>query len=138
METKKDDNNLVFDDYRSVFYTLHGILDNSYYNSVNPFAPNKLTNSEYSLSTPAFQFTTNEKEEVSLIYIIEINHIISNDIIHSWIRHSEKCNFLCLFVPNDISSNVESLLASKISNYKVCPFHFEKKGKNNRNVIIEL
>jgi len=126
------------DDYKLVFYAVHGILDNSYYDGVNSFAPDKISCSEYSLNRPAFQFLTkkDKDENFTLIYVIEINHIITNEIIQSWINHSKNCNWLFLFVPEEIKPNVEISIAKEISNYSVISYRIEQKGKN-RNVIID-
>lgn len=125
------------DDYKLIFYVVHAILDNSYYDSVAAFAPDKITCSEYSLYRPAFQFTTKKdvKEEFFLIYVIEINHNITNEIIQSWINHSKNCDFLFLYVPEEIKINIESRLAREISNYSVISFRIEKKGRNRFAII---
>jgi hypothetical protein len=138
VETRKmikmmEDNN----DYKLVFYTLHEILDNSYYNGVNSFAPDKNTCSEYSLSRPAIQFSTNEETNF-LRYVIEINRNITKEIIQSWIKHSQGCNHLFIIVPEEIKTNVESILVREISNYSVIPFRIEMKGKINRTVKIDI
>ncbi|MGA2408252.1 MAG: hypothetical protein ABSF81_16085 [Bacteroidales bacterium] len=127
-------------DYKLVFFTLHEKLDDSYYNGVNSFAPEKISCSDYSLSKPAIKFLTKNENKGSalLTYVIEINEIITNEIIQSWINHSKACKFLYIIVQEKIKANVESILAKEISNYSVIPFHFERKEGNNRNVIIEF
>jgi hypothetical protein len=125
------------DDYKLIFYSVHEILDGSHYDGVNSFAPDKITCSEYSLTRPAFKFTT-DKEKIFLIYVIEINQIITKEIIKSWINYSQECSFLRIIVPEEIKTNVESILAREISHYEVLPFRFRKKGRSNRIVEIDM
>ena len=122
-------------DYLLVFSELERILNESKSDSGTSFAPKRSSSHEYSLSESAIQFGT--KNNALIIFDIEINQFISDEIIGKWVSHSSICSNYYLLIPKDMVKDVESICASLITNYEVKPYHFEKKG-TDRIVIIDF
>lgn len=125
------------DDYKLVYSSLHGLLDTICYDGVNSFAPDKISCSEYSLNRPAIQFKS-KIEKAYFIYVIEVNRVISNDIIQSWINYSKICTLLYIIVPDEIKANIELVLVKEIFNYSVVPYQIRIDNNNNRTAIINF
>lgn len=117
-------------DYSLVFMNLVKLLGNE----DNSLHLVRYTCSEYSITEPSIQSSTIENPLI--IYDIEVNQEITDEIVQKWISHSSKCTFLYIIIPQILKTKAETICVNEnINNCLLIPFQFHKNG-SNRNVEI--
>ena len=124
-----------FEIYRLVLLKLVHILHQSRLDDLNSFVTKMESSNHYNGTEPSIKFFVNEK--LSVIYDIEVLPDHNPIILTKWIKHSSKCSFLFLIVPEEVKPKVESICANHIHNCEVKSFRLETNGPNTE-VIIEV